>query len=309
MQTILGSGGAIGNELAMALPKFTDTIRLVSRNPVRVNAGDELFSCDLLDGARVLEAVKGSDVVYLTAGLVYKRKVWEAQWPVVIRNVIAACKHHNSKLVFFDNIYMIDAGHIGNITEDSPVNPPSKKGKIRAEIDQMILDEVKAGSIRAIIARAADFYGPRVNSSVLLETVYKNLMKGKPANWFCRFDKVHSFTYTPDAGRATAILGNDPGAFNQIWNLPTAASPMTGAEWIDAFANEMKVKARRQLATPFIIRVMGLFIPVMREFIEMLYQFDRDYVFHSAKFEKAYDFKPTSYLEGIREIVAADKNP
>jgi len=33
MQTILGAGGAIGVELAKALPKYTSKIRLVSRNP------------------------------------------------------------------------------------------------------------------------------------------------------------------------------------------------------------------------------------------------------------------------------------
>ncbi|MCB0684622.1 MAG: hypothetical protein KDC32_27455, partial [Saprospiraceae bacterium] len=31
MQTILGAGGAIGIELAKALPQYTDRIRLVSR--------------------------------------------------------------------------------------------------------------------------------------------------------------------------------------------------------------------------------------------------------------------------------------
>jgi nucleoside-diphosphate-sugar epimerase len=308
MQTILGSGGAIGVELAKSLPAFTDKIRLVSRNPKKVNANDDLFSCDLGDTKQVMEAVKGSSVVYLTAGLVYSLKIWQVQWPLIMRNVVNACKRHQANLVFFDNIYMVDSNHIGNITEDSPINPASKKGKIRAELDRMILDEVKAGDLEAIIARAADFYGPNVSTSVLVETVYKNLLKGKAANWFCSFDKVHSFTYTPDAGRATAILGNDPKAFNQIWNLPTAENPMTGREWIDAFAKEMNVKPRRQLATPFIVRIMGLFMPIMREFVEMLYQYDRDYVFNSSKFERAYGFEPTPYLEGIREIVLTGKS-
>lgn len=43
MQTILGAGGAIGIDLAKELLAYTDKIRLVSRNPVKVNAGDELF--------------------------------------------------------------------------------------------------------------------------------------------------------------------------------------------------------------------------------------------------------------------------
>jgi len=310
MQTILGAGGAIGNELAKALPAYTDAIRLVSRNPKKVNADDELFPCDLLDGVKLVEAVRGSEVVYLTAGLPYRLRIWRTQWPRIVQHVISACMQTNARLVFFDNVYMIDAGHVGNITEDSPINPPSEKGKVRAELDKMILDGIRRGDLQAIIARSADYYGPGIaNTSVLLELAYKNLKKGKAANWFCSFDRKHSFTYVPDAGRATAILGNDAGAYNQVWNLPTASNPMTGAQWIEAFANELKVKPKRQLATPLIVRIMGLFNPTMKEFVEMLYQYDRDYIFTSTKFENAYGFIPTAYTEGVREVVGQFRTP
>lgn len=311
MQTILGSGGVIGYELARSLMAYTDRIRLVSRNPVKVQATDELFPCDLLDRQGVERAVSGSSVAYLMAGLPYALKVWQEQWPVVMRNVIDACKIHNTKLVFFDNVYMIDIGSIGHITEESPVNPPSKKGKVRAEIDRMILQEVEKGQLQAIIARSADFYGPNITAptSVLLELVYKNFLKGSPANWFCSLDKKHSFTYTQDAGRATAILGNDASAYNQVWNLPTAADPLTGREWIDLFAREMGIKPKRMVATRFMVRFMGLFMPVMRELGEMLYQYDRDYVFDSSKFERAYNFQPTSYQDGVRAVVADGTKP
>lgn len=309
MQVILGSGGAIGYELARSLTAHTENIRLAARNPRKVNAGDELFQCDLLEAEMVEAAVRGCSVAYLLAGLPYSLKTWEAQWPRVMQNVISACKANNTKLVFFDNVYMIDIGHIGHITEESPVNPPSKKGRVRAKLNSMILDEVKNGSLQAIIARSADFYGPNINAntSVLLELTYKNLLKGKAANWFCSLDKKHSFTYTPDAGRATAILGNDAAAYNQIWNLPTAAPAITGAEWIDLFADEMGVKPKRMLATKFIIKVMGLFNPVMRELNEMLYQFDRDYVFDSSKFERTYSFTPASHRDGVRAVVRAGR--
>ena len=49
MQTILGSGGAIGVELAKALASYTSHIRLVSRHPKKVNDTDELVAADLLN--------------------------------------------------------------------------------------------------------------------------------------------------------------------------------------------------------------------------------------------------------------------
>ncbi len=47
-------------------------------------------------------------------------------------------------------------------------------------------------------------------------------------------------------------------------------------------------------------------MPIMQEMKEILYQYDRDYVFDSSKFEKLFNFKPTPYLEGIKEIVKSD---
>ncbi|MDX1372915.1 MAG: NAD(P)H-binding protein, partial [Nitrososphaeraceae archaeon] len=128
MQTILGSSGVIGRELAKSLTQFTNKIRLVSRNPQKVNDGDELISADLLNPEQVLNAVKGSEVTYLTVGLQYDIKIWKTQWPLLIKNIIDACKKYSSKLVFFDNVYAY--GKVdGWMTEETPMNPTSEKGK------------------------------------------------------------------------------------------------------------------------------------------------------------------------------------
>ena len=71
MQTILGSGGSIGGELARNLKEYTSDIRLVSRNPQKVNESDELMAVDLLDASNINEAVKGSTIVYVTIGFKY----------------------------------------------------------------------------------------------------------------------------------------------------------------------------------------------------------------------------------------------
>jgi nucleoside-diphosphate-sugar epimerase len=305
MQTILGSGGSIGVDLAKALTEYTSEIRLVSRNPKKVNDSDKLFSCDLTNGEKVSEAVRDSEVVYLTVGLEYKLKVWQEQWPGLMKNVIEACKKHGSKLVFFDNNYMYDPSHLGYQTEETPINPSSKKGEVRAQLVSMIMKEAEAGNLEALIARSADFYGPGIRNSVLLETVAKNLLNGKKANWLCSLDKKHSMTYTPDAGKATAILGNSDKAYGQVWHLPTAPEPPTGREWIERFAKEIGVEPKSMVASKFIIRIMGLFNPVMKEIYEMAYQWDRDYVFDSSKFEQEFDFIPTSYEEGIRAVVSS----
>lgn len=306
MQTILGAGGIIGKELAKALTQYTDQVRLVSRSPEKVNPTDELFAADLLDAQKVREAVRGSEVVYVTAGLPYKTSVWQRDWPPLVENVIAACKEAGAKLVFFDNIYMYDPTHVPHMTEKTPVAPTSKKGAVRAGIFRRIMAEVEKGDLQALVARAADFYGPDNQSSMLVETVFKPLSQGKKANWLGGVNYKHSCTYTPDAGKATALLGNTPDAYNQVWHLPTAPDPLTGKEWIETVAAEMGVAPKYQAAGKFIVRIMGLFMPIMREMVEMMYQYDLDYVFDSTKFEQRFDFTPTPYLEGIREVVERD---
>ncbi|HSJ69201.1 MAG TPA: NAD-dependent epimerase/dehydratase family protein [Anditalea sp.] len=307
MQTILGSGGAIGIELAKSLINYTTDIRLVSRNPKKVNETDELLTADLLNPDELENAIKGSDIVYVTIGFPYRYKIWKKEWPSFIKSLLTICEAEGCKLVFFDNVYMYDKGHLNPMKENTPINPPSKKGEVRAEIAQMIMDRVKSGKLKALIARSADYYGPSIEkTSILTETVFKPLSKGNTANWLANDTFRHSFTFTPDAGRATALLGNTDKAYGQIWHLPTASNPMTGKEWVQIIAKIMGANPKYRVASQFMVRLIGLFVPEMKESVEMLYQYDRHYVFDSSKFEKEFNFKPTSYEEGINEIIKTD---
>jgi len=171
----------------------------------------------------------------------------------------------------------------------------------------MVLDEVNAGNLTALIARSADFYGPNIKkTSILTETVFNNLWNGKKANWLVSLNYKHSFTYTPDAGKATALLGNTSDAFNQIWHLPTAPNPLTGKEWIETIAKEMNVEPNSQVLPMSLLKILSLFIPLMKELKEMAYQYDRDYVFNSSKFDNHFNFVPTPYIDGIKNIIQSE---
>jgi nucleoside-diphosphate-sugar epimerase len=252
----------------------------------------------LLNGEEVLKAVDGSEVVYLTVGLEYDINVWRRDWPILMKSVIEACKKHNSKLVFFDNVYSY--GKVdGWMTEESPIKPDSEKGKVRAELNKMILNEVEQGKLKAIIAKAADFYGPDTPLSFVKIMVFDNFKKGKKAQWMLDANKKHSFTYTPDAGKGTAILGNTDSAYNQIWHLPTNKKVLTGKEFIELAAKAMGVKPDYMIVKRWMLSLLGLFNKVIKENNEMLYQNYSDYLFESTKFEKAFNFTPISYEEGI----------
>ncbi len=303
MQAILGAGGDIGMFLAKELQNYTSHIRLVGRNPQKVNDTDELFIANLMDAEAVSGAVKGSDIVYLTVGLPYNRKTWEKQWPAIIENVINACCHHKSKLVFFDNVYMYAKTAIPHMTEGSPVEPPSGKGKVRAHLVAMIFDAITNRGLEALIARSADFYGPGAKNGILNVLVLNNMKKGKKANWQADISKKHSFTYTPDAAKATALLGNTPSAYNQVWHLPTSAERLNGKQFITLAANVLNRKPSYFVLSPFLISLAGIFSTTIRELKEMQYQNTQDYFFDSSKFNNHFQFTPTSYDQGIRETL------
>lgn len=309
MHTILGSGGAIGTELARALPDHQKKIRLVSRNPKAVNPSDELCRADLLDPAQVDRAVKGSAVCYLTIGLQYAASVWKVQWPALMTNVIDACARHGARLVFFSNVYSIGGDNVRRITEDSPISPTSRKGEIRAGVERMVLDAAEKGRIQAIIARAPDFYGPVKHTSALMIMTYSNQSAGKKAQWFCDADLVHTMGYTPELALGTALLGIANDTYNQIWNLPVSSEALTGRQWAALFAGYLKADPAVQVIPAWGVKALGIFMPVLRESAEMLYQYDREYVVDSSKFNKRFSYVPKENAEGVRETLLALGHP
>lgn len=307
MQTIIGSGGAIGSPLAQELRKYTNDIRLVSRNPKKINETDQLFPADVNDLSQIDKAVEGSEVVYVVIGFDYNIKVWRNTWPAFMRAVLDACIKYKSKLVFFDNVYMYDPITIPHMTEESQMHPSSKKGIVRKQLVDMIFEDVNAGKLNALISRSADFYGPGNNKSFLVEMAAKNLLKGKKADAFGDINKIHTYTYTPDAGKATAILGNTPDAFNQVWHVPTTKEKYTYKQWVEMIAKELNAEPGIRVLPNWMLYAIGLFVPIMKEFPEMMYQYTRDYYFDSSKFEKRFGIFATSPEEGIKQMVEALK--
>ncbi|HET9430123.1 MAG TPA: NAD-dependent epimerase/dehydratase family protein [Chitinophagaceae bacterium] len=306
MHTILGAGGAIGNELAIQLYQNNQPFRLVGRNP-KPFGNSETKTADLTDYNQTLEAVKGSSVVYLLAGLKYDLKVWKKNWPLIMRNTIEACKTNKTSLIFFDNIYCLGKVN-GPMKEDTPFNPSSKKGEVRAQIANMLLEEINSGNLQGMIARSADFYGPHCKSSVLNLLVLDKMAKGQKAQWMLNDKVKHSFTFTPDCGKALWQLSQENTAWNQIWHIPTARPALTGEELITMAAGYFGVSPRYNILGKFLFRAGGLFNSLIHELNEMTYQNDSDYLFDSSKIENAFGILPTTYESGLKATVDSYRN-
>ncbi len=301
MHIILGAGGPVANALTRQLIDNHQPVTLVSRRPSKFSGNNvKWLKVDLLNAAEVLAATQGATVIYLCAGLVYDKDVWKQQWPVIMQNVINAAKQSNARLIFFDNVYMYGLVN-GRMTEDTPYNPISVKGEVRAKTVITLMDEVNAGNLNASILRGADFYGAESMNSFFDMMVLDKYAKGDKAQWIGDARTRHTFTYVPDAGKAMYLLGQSPESDNQIWHAPSAPA-ITGKQFIELAADVFGVEPRYGQINKFMLWMAGLFNKVIMGTVEMYYQYDHDYVFDSTKFEKAFNVRPTSYRNGIQHL-------
>ena len=153
-----------------------------------------------------------------------------------------------------------------------PIIPVSKKGELRAKIATQLMDEAKAGNLTAMIARSADFYGPNCKTSVLNTLVFDKMAKGKKAQWMGDDKALHSFTFTPDCGKAIWMLSQREDAWNQVWHMPTAAPPLTGKQIITMAAKIFNVSEKHSIISKGMIGMLGIFMRIMYEMKEMFYQ-------------------------------------
>ncbi|NVJ85745.1 MAG: NAD-dependent epimerase/dehydratase family protein [Algoriphagus sp.] len=300
---ILGANGNIAQIVSKELHQKGWEIVQFSRNPKKVNGSDQLVKGNLLDPLNVENACEGADIVFLLAGVTYNTKSWQEEWPKIMRNTLDACITHSSKLVFFDNMYACDPSSSSHLTENTPLNPSSKKGRVRMEILQMLWREVAEENIKAIVTRSADFYGPNAKNSFLNELVIEKMKSGKSPQWLYNGAKRHSFTYIPDAAKATAFLALQGDSWNQTWNLPTDSSYPSGEEIVDILNRQLSLDKKLKVLPGWTIWILGFFVPALKEIRELQYQLDQDYCLDSSKFEKTFNWKPTSIEDGVKSCL------
>ncbi|MGP8436158.1 SDR family oxidoreductase [Paraburkholderia fungorum] len=303
MQTILGANGQIAVELARELQlKYTSDVRLVSRHPRKVNDTDTLVSANLLDAKQTLDAVKGSSIVYFTAGLPPDTALWEAQFPTMLKNALDACRVAGASFAYFDNTYMYPQD-ARLLTEEAPFAPVGRKGKVRAAMATMVLQEMARGEIPVLIGRAPEFYGPGKTQSFTNALIIEKLQAGKKPRVPVRDDTRRTLIWTPDASRALATLGNAPDAFGQTWHLPCCDDRPTYKEFVVMASQVFGREPGYSVISKWALTTAGLFSKQVSELRELLPRYEQDNLFDSTKFKRRFpEFAVTTYLEGLELI-------
>jgi len=300
---VLGTG-AIGRAVMEELVKRGESVRMVNRSGKmdEIPAGVGIVASDLYDPAKVKEVTKGAKVVYQAAQPNYNE--WPEKFPLLQKSIVDGLTGSGAKLVLIENLYMYGEVNGKPMTEDTPYNADTRKGRVRGEISRAAFNAHKDGRVRVTSARGGNFFGPWGMDSTMGARAFYPLMQGKPAQLIGRTDLPHSHTYVKDFGKALVILGERNEADGQAWHVPNDQPMITQSELVRMFAEEAGVEPKINSMGKLMMRIGGLFIPEAKETVEMMYEFDQPFVVDSSKFEKTFGMKATPMREAMRETVA-----
>jgi nucleoside-diphosphate-sugar epimerase len=295
--------GAVGREVAALLAARGDDVVVAQRAaPKNLRPGITFKPCDLTQPAPVVAACAGREIAICAAGFAYDARVWERAWPAAMQGLLDACAAAKARFVFADNLYMAGP-QTKPLTEDMPLTSYGRKPSVRSQITRMWQQAHQAGRAQAVAVRASDFYGPDVPTSILSALGVARLVAGKPAFVPYSPDFPHDFTYVPDFARALVTLADAPDdAYGQAWNVPNA--PTRSLRELLALAARIAGVPLRLFVLPAWLQpVLGLFVPEVRELIEMRFQTDRPYRVDATKFSARFGPGFTSFEEGLAATV------
>jgi nucleoside-diphosphate-sugar epimerase len=269
---VLGAGPA-GRAVVAALMSRGIAPAVVTRSGTSV-PGATGRRADLADPVQAAKAVAGAEIVFQCAQPAYHR--WPEEFPALQAQAVAAATSAGALLVAAENLY--GYGPVpGPLTQDLPLSATTRKGTVRAQMWRDLEAAHQAGRLRVVAARASDFFGPGVGDSAVGQRFFGPLARGKVVRVAGNPDRLHTYTYVPDFGEAMVRLSETPETWGRAWHVPNAPTVTTRA--VAEQAAELAGTRPRLHGTPrWQLRLLGRFVPAVGEIVEMLYEFDEDFV-------------------------------
>ena len=296
LHVVVGAG-AVGRAVVDELVGRGLPVRVVARHAVvGLPAEVEAVEADITDVDAARRALTGAAVVYHAAAARYDR--WPALLPELMRGVLAGASAARARVVYADNLYAYGPVD-GPLTEDLPARAVGRNGRVRAALAAQVLEAHAAGTVRATIGRASDYFGPRGRQSTAGERLFESVLAGKSAQLLGDPDAPHTFTYLPDFARGLVTLGTRDEALGEIWHLPSAETLST-ADFVrlvfEAAGRPPKISV---LPSP-VLSLLALVSPMLRAVREQQYQRESPWIVDHSKFAAAFGAEVTPHPVAIR---------
>lgn len=300
---VLGAG-PVARSVVAALAARGIRPAVVTRSGTSVDGADRRRA-DIGDAAALGAAVAGADVVFQCAQPPYHR--WPQEFPALQDRVLDAAASAGALLVAAENLYGY-APPTGPITEDLPLAATTRKGAVRAAMWRQLADAHEAGRVRTVAGRASDFFGPGVTASAVGDRFFGPIVAGRSVQVVGDPERLHTYTYVGDFGEALVRLSETPETWGQAWHVPNAPTTTTRA-LADRAAAIAGTTARLKPVKPWQLRLVGAFVPALREIDELRYEFEQDWVVSHERYTAVLGDHATDLDEALAATVAAQRSP
>ncbi|HTS76817.1 MAG TPA: NAD-dependent epimerase/dehydratase family protein [Bryobacteraceae bacterium] len=304
---VIFGGGQVGQPLARILRERGLQVRM-ARRASGAPDGVELMRGDATDRNFCLEAARGASTVYHCMNPPYSTRVWAEVVPKYVENLIAAAESAGARLVVLESLYMLGRTSGRPMNEDTPMNPCSRKGEIRAREAERLFAAHRRGEVRATAGRASDYYGPGATLSHVGDQFWKPVIAGGRGRVLVDPDAIHTYHYVPDVAAGLATLGTaGDDAYGKPWMLPC-----TPAETMRALVARFSPYLGRNIGLTIMpgwaLSALSLFVPMIREIKEMMYQWGEPFLVEDKRFRDAFHAQPADSQRAAADTVAWAKS-
>lgn len=310
---VVFGNGPVGASAARYLLDRGYPVRIVSRTgrrppalfddlPPALEQRLDFVATDARDKEAAIRAASGASHIYHCVNVPYQD--WQRVLPAIQQNLLDAALKEGAVLVVAENLYMY-ARDVSVIDENTPEEPPTRKGALRKRLHDRIVNAGTEAGLTWTAVRASDYYGPGATLQSMFGTqlFLDPLFNGGRPRLVGNLDQPHTLTYVEDYGSALALAALDPRAHGRSWIVPNDRT-RTMREVAEMFMVSAGCKKEIGVFPSPLIAVLGVFSPLLREVVEMLYQRERAYVVDGSRFAERFAFSPTPLEEGMRRTLA-----
>ena len=296
---VIGAG-PLGLAVMKQLQMQGRSVKLATRSGIAADSTLPCLRLDLLQPATAADELRDVRTLFVCSAPAYG--CWPQELLPMIDGALVLAQRSGADIVFADNLYAYGPSDVP-LTE-TPYRATGPKGLARRAAAERLLAAHAAGEVRAAIVRASDFFGPGVERSILGLGAFRNVMAGKPVSCLGQPQLLHTLTYIEDFARAMVNVSETPECLGEVWHAPSAAARSLQG-MVELIARECNTAPSLRPAPHWLFRVMGLFVPNMRELGEVYYQYTQPWVMDSSKYQQRFGDAPTSHEQAIRHTLDA----
>ena len=296
---VLGARGRFGRAAVAAFAAAGWEVTALARNWEGAAPADHArVTADVMDAEALGAACAGQDVIVNAVNPPYEK--WAEVLPGLTRSVIAAARTSGAKVIVPGNVYNYGADAPELLSEDTPWRPTSRKGQLRVEMEEAY----RSARVPTIVLRGGDFIEAAKSGNWFDSQIAPKAQNGRTL-YPGPLDRVHAWAYLPDMARAAVLLAQRRDQLERFSQINFPGYALTGAELAEAIGQAVGRKQKIGGLPWWLVTLLGLFQPAMREISEMRYLWNVPHRLDGSRLAAILpDFRPTPLAEAMKAVLA-----